>query len=120
MPINVDYLRVELKSGGVRLPRVQMRDRRAAGEPEIYWIFQRHLERVLYDRSEGGTSGAIWTLLNETGMGQTAGVQVAALAKRDQTLDNRPQLFRLRQGGHDLLMLDQCLCHVPEKHISVL
>src|SRR3954469_4323310 len=29
-------------------------------------------------------------------------VQVAALAKRDQLLNDRPKIFRLRQRGHDL------------------
>ena len=37
----------------------------------------------------------------------TAGVQVAALAERDELLDDRTQVLRLRQRRDDLLVLDQ-------------
>ena len=58
--------------GNLSLPCVQMRDRRAAGDRLISWIFQRDLEKVLYHReNDGGTSGAIWKLLNEMAMGAT-------------------------------------------------
>jgi hypothetical protein len=34
-------------------------------------------------------------------------MQVAALGERDQLLDDRTQVLRLRQRGDDLLVLDQ-------------
>jgi hypothetical protein len=47
-------------------------------------------------------------------------MQVAPLAKRDQTFHNRPQFFGLGQCCHDLLVLDQGLSHVPEQHLAML
>ena len=37
----------------------------------VKFVFQRHLESVLYGRTEG-SSGPIWKMLNATGMGTTA------------------------------------------------
>ena len=48
-----------------------------------------------------------------------AGMQVAALAERHQLLDHRPQLLRLRQRGHDLLVLDQRRSHVGEHRLAM-
>jgi len=42
-------------------------------------------------------------------------MQVAALGQRHQLLDHGPQLLGLRQGGHDLLVLDQARRHVGEE-----
>src|SRR5947209_19807680 len=49
-----------------------------------------------------------------------ARMQVAALAERDQLLDDGPQVLGLWQCGDDLLMLDQCLRHVGEHRLTVL
>src|SRR3546814_9305670 len=53
-----------------------------------------------------------------------AGVQVAALAEGDETVDDAPQVFRLRQGGLDLLVLHQGSRqigeHRSEEHTSEL
>ena len=38
----------------------------------LSWCFQRHLEMVLYNRTEGGSTGAIYKLLQRTGMGRSA------------------------------------------------
>src|SRR6185437_9590867 len=43
-----------------------------------------------------------------------ARMQVAALGQRHQLLDEGPQLLGLRQGGDDLLVLDQAGRHVGE------
>jgi hypothetical protein len=53
-------------------------------------------------------------------MSLTASVQVTTLCQSNQTVDNAAQLFCFWQCCYDLLMFNQCLCHVPEKHISVL
>src|SRR5262249_35106740 len=50
----------------------------------------------------------------------TAGVEVAALAERHQFLDDRTQVLRLRQRGHDLLVLDQRRRHVGEHGAAML
>src|SRR6516162_355401 len=49
-----------------------------------------------------------------------ARVQVATLAERDQFLDDRPQVLRLRQRGHDLLVLDERRRHVGEHGAAML
>ena len=38
----------------------------------LQWVFQRNLERVLYGRDDGGSTGPIWKILNATGMGRSA------------------------------------------------
>eukprot|EP00966_Prymnesium_polylepis_P069591 1618193-Prymnesium_polylepis.1 len=74
MQVPVETFRLELPGGnGVTTPRLLLRDRRAAGHRQLSWIYQRHLETVLYNRtSDGGTTGAIWKILNQTGLGSTA------------------------------------------------
>ena len=64
-------------------------------------------------------------LLDELGVaqardGDAAGVQVAALAERDQLLDDRAKVLGLRQGGGDLLVLDERLGHVGEHRLAML
>ena len=44
----------------------------AANAPVLQWVFQRNLERVLYGRDDGGSTGPIWKILNATGMGRSA------------------------------------------------
>src|SRR6185437_2661939 len=48
-----------------------------------------------------------------------AGGKIALLAERDELLDDRPQLLRLRQRRHDLLVLDQARGHVGEHRLAV-
>ena len=70
--VHIDLFRVEMPGDapGFTLPRLQLRDRRAAGQPMLHWVFQRHLESTLYGRgADGGMSGAIWKILNSTGLG---------------------------------------------------
>src|SRR5207247_4942326 len=49
-----------------------------------------------------------------------ARMQAAALAERDQLLDDRPQILGLRQRGDDLLVLDQRGRHVGEHGAAML
>ena len=94
--LTVDYFRVGGAGAGFSLPRVQMRNRRAAGQPQVYWIFQRHLETILYHRtSDGGSTGAIWKLLNKSGCGDSALQVNSAAVAVGQVLQLLPKL-RLR------------------------
>ena len=68
--VTVNSFRVE-HGEGFSMPCVTLRDRRAGGNPLVKFVFQRHLESVLYGRTEG-SSGPIWKMLNATGMGTTA------------------------------------------------
>jgi hypothetical protein len=52
------------------MPVVSLTDRRAAGNRLVRFVFQRHLETVLYGRSEG-SSGPIWKVMNAAGIGST-------------------------------------------------
>src|SRR4051794_2644400 len=49
-----------------------------------------------------------------------AGVQVAALAQRDELLHHRAKLLGLGQRGGDLLMLDQRRAHIAEHRLAML
>ena len=67
--IVVERYRVE-HGDGFTMPVVSLTDRRAAGNRLVRFVFQRHLETVLYGRSEG-SSGPIYKLLASSGMGST-------------------------------------------------
>ena len=69
-----DMVRVEgvLDGGGFSLPRLTLRERRAGHPTMLRWVMQRHVEVILYDREDGGSTGAIWKLLSTTGLGRTA------------------------------------------------
>ena len=67
--IAVERFRVE-HGEGFTMPVVSLTDRRAAGNRLVRFVFQRHLETVLFGRSEG-SSGPIWKVLNASGMGAT-------------------------------------------------
>jgi hypothetical protein len=67
--IAIERYRVELGEG-FTMPVVSLTDRRAAGNRLVRFVFQRHLETVLYGRSEG-SSGPIWKVMNQAGIGAT-------------------------------------------------
>ena len=67
--IAVERFRVE-HGEGFTMPVVSLTDRRAAGNRLVRFVFQRHLETVLYGRSEG-SSGPIWKVMNAAGIGST-------------------------------------------------
>src|SRR5205807_10547614 len=46
-------------------------------------------------------------------------MQAAALAERDQLLDDLAQILRLRQRGDDLLVLDQRLAHIGKHRLTM-
>ena len=54
------------------MPRIALRDRRGRGHVIVHWCFQRHLEMLLYNRFDGGTSGPIYKLLHKTGLHPSA------------------------------------------------
>ena len=67
--IAVERFRVE-HGEGFTMPVVLLTDRRAAGNRLVRFVFQRHLETVLYGRSDG-SSGPIWKVMNAAGIGST-------------------------------------------------
>ena len=85
-PLPIEWFRVVRgpRDDGFSLPRLQLRERRAAGSRTLFWVFQRHLECILYNReADGGSSGAIWKLMNQCGLGSTAlKVTAAAVAAK--------------------------------------
>ena len=52
------------------MPVISLTDRRAAGNRLVRFVYQRHLEAILYGRAEG-SSGPIYKLLASSGMGST-------------------------------------------------
>ena len=69
-PIVVERFRVE-HGPGFTMSVISLPDRRAAGNQIVRFVFQRHMEAVLYGRIEG-SSGPIWKLMNQAGIGSTA------------------------------------------------
>ena len=64
MPLQVDIYRVE-HADGLSMPCISLLNRRGGGAPRmLHWICQRHLEILLYNRGDGGSSGAIWKALS--------------------------------------------------------
>ena len=49
---------------------VSLTDRRAQGNRLVRWVYQRHLETVLYGRINGSSS-PIWKVMNTAGIGST-------------------------------------------------
>lgn len=69
-PFVIERFRIE-HGRGFTMPVVSLVDRRAAGNRVVRFVYQRHLEAVLYGRTEG-SSGPIWKLMSQSGMGSTA------------------------------------------------
>ena len=66
-------VRVEgVLDGGFSMPRLSLRERRPGHPTMLRWVMQRHVENVLFARSDGGSTGAVWKLLNQTGLGRTS------------------------------------------------
>jgi|EP00966_Prymnesium_polylepis_P118707 hypothetical protein len=105
--VPVDTFSIDMPNGeGFTLPRLYLRDRRAAGAPRLHWVYQCHLESILYNcTSDGGTSGAIWKILNAMGLGSTAlHVHSSALALGQVTQQEYNEMyarFKLSLAGVD-------------------
>ena len=71
-PLTIEIFRVE-HGGGFSMPRITLANRRAGGAHRMLtWVCQRHLEILLYGRTDGGSSGAIWKVLNASGLDRTS------------------------------------------------
>jgi len=80
--LQVDTFRVE-HGDGFSMPVVSLLNRRGGGAPRLLrWVFQRHLEIILFNRGDGGSSGAIWKAIANTGLDSTS-LCVARKAVRD-------------------------------------
>ena len=73
MALQVANFRAE-HGDGLSFPCVSLLNRRGGGAPRMLrWIFQRHLEILLFNRGEmGGSSGAIWKALSQAGLESTS------------------------------------------------
>ena len=67
-PAHVAFYRVDIGGGeGYTFPCLQLLNRRGGGAPVLLrWVYQRSLELLLFRRTDGGSTGAIWKLLNNT------------------------------------------------------
>ena len=69
--VPVVYYRVDQRHSGFSLPVIDLRDRRnAAHPPLVRWVYQKHLEIILFNSY--GESGAVWKLLNQASLGRIA------------------------------------------------
>ena len=110
MSLAIVNIRVSTNSAdGFTLPRIQLIERRAAGNRQLFWIFQRHLESLLYNRMsfDGGSSGAIWKILNQIGLGSTAlACNKKAVLDRHITSEELDQIVSLYKNSTP--RLDPC------------
>ena len=107
MVLQIDRFRVEARDG-FSMPCVTLRDRRAGGQPLVRFLYQRHLETVLYGRIEG-SSGPIWKLLNGSGLGATAlSVNKAAVTARLIEQSEFDQLMQTFKEALPAGLVDPC------------
>ena len=71
MALQVDIYRVDHRDG-FSMPKIALANRRAASAPTLQWVCQRHLEILLFNRTDGGSSGAIWKALSQSGLDSTS------------------------------------------------
>ena len=106
--MQVAHFRIEMGESGFSMPCVTLRDRRAGGQPMVRFIYQRHLETVLYGRVEG-SSGPIWKLLNSSGMGATAfAVNKQAVSSSMLTQSEFTDLMRIFKDALPADVVDPC------------
>ena len=106
MALQVDIYRVEHGTAGFSMPCIRLPNRRAAGAPILAWVCQRHLEILLFNRGDGGSSGAIWKALSATGMGSTA-LCCAKQAVTNQLL-SQPEFEQIMRVFKEALPADVC------------
>ena len=72
MALQVANFRVE-HGDGLSFPCVSLLNRRGGAHRMLRWVYQRHLEILLFNRGEsGGSSGAIWKALSQAGLDSTS------------------------------------------------
>src|SRR3984893_8791577 len=74
---------------------------------------------VLVARGENGEKFADERDILDLSDGLAPRMQIAALAERDQLLDDRAQILCLRQRGDDLLVLDERLAHIGKHRLAM-
>ena len=90
------------------MPVVSLTDRRAAGNRIVRFVFQRHLETVLYGRSEG-SSGPIWKTMNAAGIGSTTfPINKAAVTAGTITEDEYNALMGVFKSALPADVVDPC------------
>ena len=84
MALQLTTYRVE-DGTGFSMPCITLPNRRAGGaNPRmLMWIYQRHLEIILMHRTDGGSSGAIWS--NLCGIERTASHHTCAHPQQHQS-----------------------------------
>ena len=97
---------MRIRAAGISMPRLQVANRAAAGNRLVHYIFQRHLEMLLFKRdADGGSSGPIWKYLNMMGMGSsTLHVSASAVQMNQLTKEEYVEimsLFKASAAGID-------------------
>jgi integrase len=74
MELQITQFRVDVEGGdGLTFPCITLLNRRGGGAPvRLRWVFQRSLEILLFHRTDGGSTGAIWKALNNSGLQSTS------------------------------------------------
>ena len=58
---------------GITVPRFTLPDGRSARRAQVTFVPQRYLKMVLFNRTDGGSSGAVYKVLAQTALAQRAG-----------------------------------------------
>ena len=109
MALQIANFRVDVDGGeGLTFPCVTLLNRRGGGAPVLLrWVFQRSLEVLLFRRTDGGSTGAIWKALNNTGLQSTSLLCDRKAVNNDVLLDPELQQIMaafkasLQPGQHD-------------------
>ena len=105
-PLPIDNYRVGEHARGLTLSCISLRNRRAAGHPLLRFLFQRDVEAALWGRT---SSGPLWKVLNQSGLGATA-LQVgkATVAEGVVLPAEAEQIMKLFRQTADPDMIDPC------------
>ena len=88
-PAGITYDSVLIQAEGVvqlTIPRFTMPDGQStrAVKPQVTFVPQRYLEMLLFNRTDGGSSGAVGKILNKLGIGRSAWLLNAAAVRGNQ------------------------------------
>ena len=83
--ITFDTVLVQPEGGtSLTVPRFTLADGRSARRANVTYVPQRYLEMLLFHRTDGGSSGAVYKILNQNGLGATSWVTNTAAVTKDE------------------------------------
>ena len=83
--LTFDTVLIQPGSGtSLSVPRFTLPDGRSACRADVTYVPQRYLEMLLFHRTDGGSSGAVYKILNQNGLGASSWItNTAAVANNE-------------------------------------